>query len=1576
MTSSNPSSSAFRAAIEEYLQNLPKKSNKRKILVTCITAEKLPTPQDVEQAISQLEKASSAKPATRRVRKCLTPVISALNDYSAILDTLAQADPMPSAVVWGSLKAVVQCSSRYLNLYDTIRQQLNDLSRHIGRLAWYEELFGDSLAMQDILKQSYINLLRFWSRVEKECSHCGKHPSLRTTLPFPALINQVVSAMLRSIISFSTTKLDQILEQLRQDADDVEKLVPIVQERIVRGERENAAEERRLAGVARAELSTFIQEQREDKVQRDLDRKGARQKEVREWLRARNEANIRYQSRNLACREPGTCEWLRDNENFRKWLDGTKTSPVVWLSAAPGMGKSVLCAHTVELIKTMKPESAVAVHYYRFDEQYTALETYRVIAEQLFDQWWDKTQDVPDNLHAQIQSSGSDPDKIKGFIKLLLEHHATTYILLDGIDEECDQQSKWTDALEVIEFFEGLADSRPASVRLWCSSQDRLCVRNKMQNYPTIGMTEESTAKDIAKFLAKALPMLDVDEVDPGTENVILQDLQDKAQGNFLWAHLMVQSLEQADNLDDIIRRVQEGLPLELDRYYERIVQSINVEHRTLACKIFSLVVFAKRPLLLQELSEAVGMTFTRQESNLDSSKEPFKRRLKALCAPLIDVSDDEQETVCTLSHSTVQSFLLKHPRIFLQLRDAPVQPLTVLIIDEAEMALACLKYLSQPRYRDVLARSGNSFITSSGENMAKHHLLSYAAKYWDRHLENLQCSETLFDSVRSFLQSPQFVTCLQIQSLCVEGQFTLWFSHIQMCQGYRRTFPRWFTDSGHSGEKFVTDYNRFVDDWGYLLEQYPGEIDRCLWGTLGPRSFLSGNAGRYDSFMYTDNSLRDSPDESTDKNLRVSCSSWECSRSRPKSPVKSSINVSYKASNWALYESTTQDPQIVGRPLPVAVDPESNILRIGSHIAIGTSDATFLPTHGLAESYVEDVARRGIYVATTTRRHLKMDDMKSNKAQAEESNGLDDTLTKLGEKVEASQAGSRDTTTDTFPSSSARSTSDEGMRKRRGSASSSMTSLDLGSLPSDIEAEYSEDDKTSEDSLLLDSGSDDADESNSAYESWSEAVTDPASDEIQDDDVLNESGFSDSDLGFDEDLKSENDSDDGSIEVDDPEKEAESKTPASEEQDGQEEEKEEDYLKRLVEGSDKGSTSDSDTDGSGYSSDRDTSSEGNRSYADSDSDGESTDSDAAQERLELLVLGKQRLSKSASRLQRGSINIYQLDEQNQASRIFRFSIDLSHILFESRPVFHPSATLVVWPLHRGEILFADFLRKTYFTRTLRPSRPNSCHIFVKCHFSPNGEYLHIAALEARPLEKDKRRSKTKDDDNNDGDARLQLTLQMSTHRLSSRKTARVPPRLVYRTHIPLAPVESIRASRLPTVTWAREHAYFTTSDSQLNVIRIPLFTHRHRSGKISHAENQTTMIAEEEEEEEGASNSQVPVNTIHLPQSAMRRQVFYFPPPSSPGSSEGAQGQIYIGISEDQTRPPVGVLVDEEKDLGGWKDRRGSEGAEGRDVGEDDDDDAVRRARKGKGGSGGMLQGKWEKFDRVADCDIVPYLS
>ncbi|KAL8709240.1 MAG: hypothetical protein Q9220_005983 [cf. Caloplaca sp. 1 TL-2023] len=1378
-------STAFQAAIHDYLQSLPKKSNKRRLLVTCINSGQCPSPRDVEATITQLEQTSSQKPATRRIRKCLTPVISALSDYSGILDTLV-----------------------------------------------LKQIFKSSGERVQPLRQVDKKVMTRSSR----------------------LIDKAVSAMFRSIVSFSTTKLDNILGQLRQDADDIEKLVPIVQERIQRGERENAEEERKQAGIARSQLSAFIQEQRDDKVQRDLDRKRTRQKEVREWLRASNESNIRHQTRHSACRHSGTCEWLTDNDTFMKWVDCTTEYSTVWLSAAPGMGKSVLTAYTVEELRRLKPQCAAVFHYYRFDEMYSAIETYRNLAEQLFDQIWNKLQDVPENIHAHIQASSGDIAKVKQFIELSIAHMAEVYVFFDGLDEECDQGEKWTDALEVLEFVQALIVKSPRTVRLWCSSQDRLCVRNKLKQYPVIDMSIQSTDTDVSRYLTQALQTLDVGEVDPGTETILREDLKSKARGNFLWAHLMVRSLEQADSLDDIMRRIQEGLPLELDKYYERIFLSISVEQRSLACKIFSIVAFAKRPLLLEELSEAIGMTHTEEHHDLDSSKEPFKRRLKELCAPLIDVDESSStaSNICTLTHSTVKSFLFRRPDI-LQSGNA-VQTDNVHLIDEVEIASACLKYLSQPRYGDLMLKSKETVLTRSGENVAKHHLLSYAAKYWDKHLDNVDCDDALFTAVESFLVSPQFVTCVQVQSLFVEGQFSLWVQGGQPWAGYRRTFPRWFTDCGEHGRKYASDYSRFVAEWGPMLNTSAGEPDRCLWKALGPKNFLSSNVGRYQDYMYVDDNECNESGENRYYNemttdgtgcgiMRIEKSSqgatsiplcyslWKCTGCKPAEQSKNSLQISKEESNWHLYNGRLRNDKIVGRPPPVSSLCDSSILRVGTSLWSFTNDS-LTRISGLQDTYFEDAANQGSFLVTSTRRRLSISDIYSDELDISCANRESRFPIALMEDVASSQAGSNQT--DTATTTLTRSTSDDGLQKRRRSSNSSMTSLDIGSVPSDAGAEYSEEDEDIDKSVAseeLQSVIDDSCTSNSAYESCSNASTDLASDEIEEDDHWNDFASSASDLAFSNDLKSTKGSDDESLKiVDDDEAD---KSEASE--NGDDEETEQDYLKRLVKGagsdrsdseedSDRSSSSNSDT--SSYESDTDD------DDSDSDSDSNSIDSEAAQDRLERIIWGKQRISKSASRLQRGSICVYHLEE-SQATPMFRFSIDLSHVLFESPPVLHPSASLLVWPLHQGEILFADFLHKTYFTRTLRPSKPHSCYIFIKCHFSRNGHFLHIAALEARPMQHKKAQSSD------------------------------------------------------------------TGSDDMARVVVGS------RSATLAPSKN-TTVVG------------------------------------GNPSS------------------PPIGFLVSEERDLGGWKDYV---------VGANDDGEEEQE------GGGGRLQGKYERFDTVEDCDIVPYL-
>jgi hypothetical protein len=327
--------------------------------------------------------------------------------------------------------------------------------------------------------------------------------------------------------------------------------------------------------------------------------------------------------------------------------------------------------------------------------------------------------------------------------------------------------------------------------------------------------------------------------------------------------------------------------------------------------------------------------------------------------------------------------------------------------------------------------------------------------------------------------------------------------------------------------------------------------------------------------------------------------------------------------------------------------------------------------------------------------------------------------------------------------------------------------------------------------------------------------------------------------------------------------------------------------------------------------------------------------------KLEDLMLGKNDLKGKDSR--RISLRIFNTTTGDQTP-IFHYSQRTVGTIYHSPPAFHPSKPLLVWALGNGEILFANFERNTYFTRELCCSTYHSCHIFVKIHFSPCGGFIHFAALEGRPA---------------DDASEMYLSLQVSTHRLSTRKTASSPPKLIFRTAVPLGRSSLMSVSRLPyTLTWTLKEVYLVTRGIRLDVVKIPLF-------KACEGETATPICYTQ--------------NPVYLPRSSESRNVYYFPPSLSSkpkkdkekdkgetakiiiGSHSSIPSQGLIVPKKHFVQPPIGFLVKEQTDLGGWmcKSMEASQG-------------------KGKGRinlGGGRLQGKFESFDLKEDCDIIPFL-
>ncbi|KAL4998078.1 hypothetical protein BDV10DRAFT_185687 [Aspergillus recurvatus] len=337
---------------------------------------------------------------------------------------------------------------------------------------------------------------------------------------------------------------------------------------------------------------------------------------------------------------------------------------------------------------------------------------------------------------------------------------------------------------------------------------------------------------------------------------------------------------------------------------------------------------------------------------------------------------------------------------------------------------------------------------------------------------------------------------------------------------------------------------------------------------------------------------------------------------------------------------------------------------------------------------------------------------------------------------------------------------------------------------------------------------------------------------------------------------------------------------------------------------------------------------------------------------------------------------------------IFQLSRPIDLLLYDSPPVLYPFKPLIIWPMSPGNVLFADFENKTWFRRKLRPTTTFTRQVFTKCRFSPCGKYLHIAILEARRKPSKEKKSKRRHSPLKPDLVPLELSLFVTTHRLSSRKTTRAPPTQIYRTKIDLGPFRTLPVSQFPfALTWTPSQLYFTVSTKELTVFKIKLFP------------------PHDGEESEGPVL--VPRESVFLPATAKTREVRFFPSLSGSNLSEseskykdkgpmrvliGSQirsSRVLLGEGPSTSNPdsahngeggfqvdgtawipqseavrgvegsvsmPVGFYIPSERDFGGW-------------IKSDDIVDVP--ADRGVG----RLDSKVERFDVEEDCDLEPYI-
>jgi ankyrin repeat protein len=378
-------------------------------------------------------------------------------------------------------------------------------------------------------------------------------------------------------------------------------------------------------------------------------------------------------------RVPGTCEWFTSHPQFTRWNESVH-SELLWVSAEPGCGKSVLTRY---LADEYLPSGTRTVCYFFFKDGYQdqtrATNALASILRQLL---FAQPHLVQDSLLGKSETSGNQ--LVESFNELWnMFLHVTAdvnagevIILLDALDE-CFED----DRRNLIQAIERLFLNNPGerNLKFLMTSRPydhiRLDFFKLEKSLPTIRLSgeDEENIETISSEIdlvitERVRDLSDKFNLTGRERDFITDQLTSVDNRTYLWVSLTLDVLERTPGLTEgAFDRVVHDIPKDIDAAYTKMLDR-SPDHGA-ARKLLHIVTAAERPLTLEEISLALAVKAADQsiddiKKELPANEEPEKTmarektRIRELCGLFLVVIDRK----VYLFHQTAREFLVKKP--------------------------------------------------------------------------------------------------------------------------------------------------------------------------------------------------------------------------------------------------------------------------------------------------------------------------------------------------------------------------------------------------------------------------------------------------------------------------------------------------------------------------------------------------------------------------------------------------------------------------------------------------------------------------------------------------------------------------------------------------------------------------------------------------------------------------------------------------------------------------------------------------------------------------------------------------
>ncbi|RDW56366.1 hypothetical protein BP5796_13241 [Coleophoma crateriformis] len=696
---------------------------------------------DVLLDVQNLEKRQAMFSKTRRISRRIDPFIKFLQRYAAAVDTLVQFDPQPSALAWGCLRFLIEMASLFAKHFAKIVGMMEQIGDMLPLYERYTQMFADSAPFREALANMYFDVVLFLCRARA----IFKSKALKTIIksawkPFESEFEDVISALARH------------------------------------------------AKIMEVE-TTFAHRQT---IHVD------RQRRVMKWLNPVDvEADFRRERNRRA---EGTCIWFKKNSEYECWKGTESPDSILWITGRPGSGKSVLSTSIIEHLQQDREERKdCEVTYFFFDKNNERTSTSLSLVVSLIGQLVDRLSIIPSNLLSAYQVATkfghlqlSESDKPTEMFISLVKDIPVTYVVLDGLDE-C------SDLHKTLDFISSIIREAP-NIHLLCLSRETEALKKILGRYSKLKLDPGCTQGDIDTFLLDEIRALS-ESLGRDLHAMLFDQLSRDANGNFLWAYLMIQNLKAAPSLYEL-KAMMEQVPRGLVEMYRSILSDLeNETERTqnFMKKIFIWICCSVNPLSWPELQ--IALAIDPKDEEFDDSKTPFKSVVLRLCSPLIEYSAEED--VFRPIHLSLCEFFLdpnlnapkdeQSPSFARKFYPSKKEAHTLITI-------SCLTYLSLPSIADVVTHDKISCP-----------FVGYATSNWCYHLLQSEPSPDLQEQLIRFLSSTNRRRIWQTRWLLMD----MTSYPLPRLMRFQRSIQLWIKDA-----KFSSDFtfDALEDMFGVLL--------------------------------------------------------------------------------------------------------------------------------------------------------------------------------------------------------------------------------------------------------------------------------------------------------------------------------------------------------------------------------------------------------------------------------------------------------------------------------------------------------------------------------------------------------------------------------------------------------------------------------------------------------------------------------------------------------------------------------------------------------------------------------------